>query len=650
MSIVLKNNASNFLATAIDSAQTTLTLTSGASFPTIAGAQYFYATIESTEGTREIVRVNARVGNTLTVVRGQDGTSAASFAEGSRVEARINAASVEDYLDQNAELAQYNQGAGTAVTRTIQERLQDFVSVKDFGAVGDGVTDDTAAIQAALNASKRVYIPPGTYMVFAHTVPGGGLGGVKPNSDSEIIFHRDAFLKAITNDADLYSIIDLTNKTNVRIENCNLIGDRDTHTGTTGEFGMGVFIRNGSNITIDGGKITNCWGDGIYVGQASSTGSPEDVSIRNLVCDNNRRNNLTVIAAVGLYVENCTFSNANGTNPQYGVDIEPNNANGNLQNIYFVCCRFINNVNAGFGINLSGLTSASAFARSISITIQNCFASGNVDNYEVSRCLNPAPGVVEFKECVSSNSDLTGWKLRRLDYRGVKTRLVNPTVIDWNRNGVVGDPDGAAITGFTLSSDPSPTAGFGNIEIINPEFKLNSVVGSGTQRQISLRDTSVGKVTNVEITGVRDYSSNTWNLGNTAEWDLATVSLSTFPFYAEGTWTPSYFAYDTGGDPIVATNTYFAKNGNLITVSATFAVGTNSDNSTFKIGSLPFPSITGFSGAVGLTDYGAVIIWHTDGTSIRFAKADGTPLSYADMSGQTMTFTASYIGSGITFT
>jgi len=52
-----------------------------------------------------------------------------------------------------------------AISRTIPSKLKDIVSVKDFGAVGDGVADDTAAIQAALDATQAISFPAGTYKV-----------------------------------------------------------------------------------------------------------------------------------------------------------------------------------------------------------------------------------------------------------------------------------------------------------------------------------------------------------------------------------------------------------------------------------------------------------------------------------------------------
>lgn len=52
-----------------------------------------------------------------------------------------------------------------SVSRTLLTKLDDFVSVKDFGATGDGVTDDTTAINNALAASYHVYFPQGTYKI-----------------------------------------------------------------------------------------------------------------------------------------------------------------------------------------------------------------------------------------------------------------------------------------------------------------------------------------------------------------------------------------------------------------------------------------------------------------------------------------------------
>lgn len=52
---------------------------------------------------------------------------------------------------------------GTTTPRMLTERFADKVNVRDFGAVGDGVTDDTAAFNAAGETGKAVYVPGGTY-------------------------------------------------------------------------------------------------------------------------------------------------------------------------------------------------------------------------------------------------------------------------------------------------------------------------------------------------------------------------------------------------------------------------------------------------------------------------------------------------------
>ena len=56
--------------------------------------------------------------------------------------------------------------AGTGATaRSIDSKLEDVVSVKDFGAKGDGVTDDTAAFNAAIAAGKTITVPVGSYAI-----------------------------------------------------------------------------------------------------------------------------------------------------------------------------------------------------------------------------------------------------------------------------------------------------------------------------------------------------------------------------------------------------------------------------------------------------------------------------------------------------
>jgi hypothetical protein len=65
----------------------------------------------------------------------------------------------------------YNQGSAGAVTQTVTAKLQQSISVKDFGAVGDGahMSADTAGLQAAVTAAassgKAVYVPAGNYLL-----------------------------------------------------------------------------------------------------------------------------------------------------------------------------------------------------------------------------------------------------------------------------------------------------------------------------------------------------------------------------------------------------------------------------------------------------------------------------------------------------
>ncbi len=69
------------------------------------------------------------------------------------------------------DLVGYSQGSTGAVAQLVTAKLQESVSVKDFGAKGDGVIDDTSSIQAALDAipstGGAIFFPAGEYVVSA---------------------------------------------------------------------------------------------------------------------------------------------------------------------------------------------------------------------------------------------------------------------------------------------------------------------------------------------------------------------------------------------------------------------------------------------------------------------------------------------------
>ena len=97
MAVKFANNVSTTLSSAINASQTTISVTDASGLPTLSSGDYIYLTIDTDSSpTLEVVKVTAISSNSLTVVRGQDGTTASSFSAGVKVELRVTAAALDD--------------------------------------------------------------------------------------------------------------------------------------------------------------------------------------------------------------------------------------------------------------------------------------------------------------------------------------------------------------------------------------------------------------------------------------------------------------------------------------------------------------------------------------------------------------------------
>ena len=102
MAIKLTNNARTTLLGAITSISTTINVAAGegARFPVLGVNDYFYATLEDASSNIEIVKVTALIADMMTVIRGQQNTTAMSFATASAFELRVTTGMLTDYIDQ----------------------------------------------------------------------------------------------------------------------------------------------------------------------------------------------------------------------------------------------------------------------------------------------------------------------------------------------------------------------------------------------------------------------------------------------------------------------------------------------------------------------------------------------------------------------
>jgi hypothetical protein len=144
--------------------------------------------------------------------------------------------------------------SGTPTANSVSAKLQQIISVKDapYNAVGDGVTDDTAAFTAALNAMPAggtLEVPTGTYLTTDEIVITGRNGiNLRGSGQSEIIYN------SLTSNA-AKGMIRITNASNCTVSGLLL---RPKPAGLGGKLGFGVYITsNGASVTI-GNLVERC--------------------------------------------------------------------------------------------------------------------------------------------------------------------------------------------------------------------------------------------------------------------------------------------------------------------------------------------------------------------------------------------------------
>ncbi|MFO8079691.1 MAG: right-handed parallel beta-helix repeat-containing protein [Armatimonadota bacterium] len=192
-----------------------------------------------------------------------------------------------------------------------------------------------------------------------------------------------------------------------------------------------INMRGSSNINIYGLLLTESGGDGIYVGRGLEGETNLNVHIKDVVCDRNYRQGISVITAENLLIEDTVMSNTAGTAPQAGIDYEPNSSPEKLINVVMRNCLTENNMGGGYVFYIPKLR---AHSDDVSIRIENCrsvndrgasmhITTGNADEDAVG-------GWLEFVDCEFIGGQFNGVLIRDKPLDGADVRLENCSIID----------------------------------------------------------------------------------------------------------------------------------------------------------------------------------------------------------------------------
>jgi hypothetical protein len=192
--------------------------------------------------------------------------------------------------------------SGFLTFTTLPELPSDSVAVTAFGAVGDGVTDDSAAIQAALDSGKpNVVFPPGK--VYLVRGKGNGTNAV-PDSPCRVrsnttLWMDGATVKLAPNQAAFTCVFHLFNVKDVTFKGGKIDGNKATHTvsGNQHQNGglHGIMIDGGQRLSFYDLELVDCYVDGMLIHNGAT-----DVTIERMKALRNRRQGISITKMTGL--------------------------------------------------------------------------------------------------------------------------------------------------------------------------------------------------------------------------------------------------------------------------------------------------------------------------------------------------------------
>ncbi|WP_216327032.1 right-handed parallel beta-helix repeat-containing protein [Deinococcus aestuarii] len=136
------------------------------------------------------------------------------------------------------------------------------VDVRTFGAKGDGVTDDTAALQKAAGSKKSLLFPAGRYLIGAQ-ITFSDLNGVTVAGQGATILAKSTM-------PDTAALLMFVNPVNVRVSGLSVTG-KNTGDGLSTPWQDGIWISGGSDTTVENNTVSRVAGTAIRVEKATRT-------------------------------------------------------------------------------------------------------------------------------------------------------------------------------------------------------------------------------------------------------------------------------------------------------------------------------------------------------------------------------------------